>query len=356
MGRSGGGGGFSGGGSRGGSFGGGRSGGSFGSSGRSGGGRSSGGFSSGRSYSGGSYSGGRNYGGVRTGPIFVNNSRQSYYNQSGGPGNVSGGGGSSGKSGCGTIVLIIIAIIVAMIILGFIVSSFDTSVGASTVAREPLSQGMVKETGYYTDEAGWIIDEGSLISGLKAFYNETGIQPYLYIASKIPSASSRPTGQDMQTYAQLLYDKLFTDEAHFLLVFYDYDDGNFICGYWQGAQTKTVMDDEAVGILADYLNKFYYSDLSEEEFFSQSFEKTADRIMTVTKSPWPPVIIVLVVLVALIVAFLWWKRAKEQKNLEAAQTEKILQTPLETFGNTELSDLEEKYKGADSSDSSDEQK
>ena len=55
------------------------------------------------------------------------------------------------------------------------------------------------------------------------------------------------------------------------------------------------MDDEAVGILADYLDRYYSSDLDDEEFFSLTFEKTAERIMTVTKSPWPTVLIVVAV-------------------------------------------------------------
>lgn len=45
------------------------------------------------------------------------------------------------------------------------------------------------------------------------------------------------------------------------------------------------MDDEAITILADYLDQYYYSDLNDEEFFSTTFAKTAERIMSVTRSP-----------------------------------------------------------------------
>ena len=38
------------------------------------------------------------------------------------------------------------------------------------------------ETGYYTDADGdWIHNESELVSGLKQFYRETGVQPYVYI-------------------------------------------------------------------------------------------------------------------------------------------------------------------------------
>ena len=50
----------------------------------------------------------------------------------------------------------------------------------------------------------------------------------------------------------------------------------------------------------------------------------------------------LVLLVALL--YSWWKKAKQQKNLEAEQTKKILETDLNTFEDNELKDLENKYK------------
>lgn len=78
------------------------------------------------------------------------------------------------------------------------------------------------------------------------------------------------------------------------------------------------MDDEAVGILSDYLDR-YYTDTSmgDEEFFSTVFAKTAERIMSVTRSPWPTVLIVVVVAAAVVLVvvllYKWWKRAKEQR-------------------------------------------
>jgi uncharacterized membrane protein len=83
--------------------------------------------------------------------------------------------------------------------------------------------------------------------------------------------------------------------------------------------------------------------LSNEEFFSKAFTDAADRIMTVTRSPWITVFIVLGVVVLVIVLFIWWKKHKEQKNLEAKRREEMLKTPLERFGTTEAEDLMKKY-------------
>jgi len=70
--------------------------------------------------------------------------------------------------------------------------------------------------------------------------------------------------------------------------------------------------------------------------------------MTVTRSPWIPVLLLAGVAAVLLLLFRWWKRAKEQKNLEAEQTERILGQKLETFESSPSGDaaaqLAEKYK------------
>ena len=335
MGRSGGGGG--GGGRSGGFSGGGRSGGSF-----------SGGFSSGRSGRGGGFSGGgfgrssRSYG--YRGPVFIHTNR--YYGR---PPRYGGGG-----RGCGSVLATLVILMVFVMVLFPVVRvSFggsDSGVAASTIQREALPAGAVNETDYYTDECGWISNTSQLTDGMKTFYRLTGVQPYLYIANGV-DGSNRPSPDAIESYAASLYDELFTDEAHFLLVFCDDGVGSYTCGYQVGSQAKTVMDDEAVGILADYLDRYYSSDLDDEEFFSRTFEKTAERIMTVTKSPWPTVLIVIAVtagvIVVVVLLFKWWKKAKAQKNLEDQRTAEILNTPLETFGDSEAEDLAEKYTGSE---------
>ena len=52
-------------------------------------------------------------------------------------------------------------------------------------------------------------------------------------------------------------------------------------------------------------------------------------------------------MVLFLLFFNWWKKAKAQKNLEDQKTAEILNTPLETFGDSEAEDLAKKYeKGA----------
>lgn len=359
------------------------------SGGRSSGGRSSGGGFSGGSRSSGGFSGGSRSGGGRSsssGGFFGGGSSGG---RSGGAPtpppsraprgggipfpviiNTSGGGNSGGspsgspsphpqppkKSNKGPswglrIAFAVVALFAAYAILSQIVlcsmgsTADDTSISQSTVEREALTPAAVNETSYYTDKDGdWIHNPGKLESGMRAFYKETGVQPYLYI---LPNGETQST-QELSTIAEGLYDELFTDEGHFLLVFCDDGFGSFNCGYVVGSEAKTIMDGEALTILADFLDR-YYSDysLSEEEIFSKAFESTGKRIMTVSQSPLVPTLIILgIIIVALLVAYTLKKR-REQKERDQQRMEDILKMPIEKFGDQKIEELAKKYEGTE---------
>ena len=323
MGRSGGGG-SRGGGFRGGGFrGGGRSSGGF-----SGGGRSFGGGRSGRSGSSG-YRGG----GFRTGPIFIRTGGSGYRRY------------SPHRWSFGSILATVIVIVIILSAVGaYMEAGSGGSIQSSTYEREKLPASAVTETGYYTDEGGWFSNRSELESGMRRFYQETGVQPYLYLLAN----GSVTSVSQLTAMAEELYPQLFTDEGHFLLVFCDDGRGSYNCGYTVGSQAKTVMDDEAIAILADYLDRYYndYS-ISEEEIFSKTFADTADRIMTVTKSPLPVIAVSAAVIVVAVVIFLTLKKRREQREREQRRTEEILKTPLEKFGDQEIEDLADKYEKTD---------
>ena len=65
-----------------------------------------------------------------------------------------------------------------------------------------------------------------LESGMRQFYQETGVQPYLYL---LPNGSVTST-TELTAMAEELYPQLFTDEGHFLLVFCDNGAGSYNCG------------------------------------------------------------------------------------------------------------------------------
>lgn len=338
-------------------------GGSFGGS-RSGGGRIGGG-SRGRGSFGSSGSSGRSSSGSgwgnrspRIGPII--RTGPTYRNYGGG---YRGSGGNRG-AGCGgsmfgTIIIIGIVLIILWSVLGSSnsnqSSSSSNNITVSTVERKALPAGAVNETEYYTDEVNWIGNRTQMTDGLSYFYQETGIQPHVYITDSVPDAVN-VTMQEIEEYANQLYEDLFTDEAHLLLLFYEpyepfgiYGD-QYISYYVAGTQAKQVIDSEAGDILLDYIDRNYYdSSLSEEQFFSHSFKEAADRIMKVTTSPWIPVMLVGGGILFVAILFGWWRSRQQQRNLEAKRTEEILNKPLDTFGQTSQADeLARKYSDTNS--------
>ena len=230
----------------------------------------------------------------------------------------------------------------------FVSNSGGSSITKSTVEREPLEASAVITTDYYHDELGWIRSATKLEDGMKSFFQETGVQPFLYITDTV-NGTHYPTADDMDTYANTLYDTYIEDEGHILVLFFEYEGNPGVYNTWYvcGNQAKTVMDQEACDILLDYIDSYYYSDLDEDEMFSTAFEKAGKRIMTVTKSPLPMIIVAVCVVVVILVAFNWWKKAKRQKNLEAEQTERILNADLDTISKTAnesaAENLESKY-------------
>lgn len=301
------------------------------------------------------YSGGGFWGGFLTGsllgrrrPVVV------HTGSSGGSGNGSGpDNGSGGTSGCATgcAVLLLVAVALAVVLIiggGFPSCSTDyAQQSASTVVREELPASAVTMTAYYTDEDGtWIDNTGQLESGLKRFYDKTGVQPYVYI---LPNGQTTSTSE-LTTMAESLYDQLFSDEGHFLLVFCDDGNGSYNCGYAVGSVAAQVMDSEAVHILSRELERAYNDyDLTEEEIFSQAFSNTADLIMSAAESQQASetgrTVLIGIVAVAVVggIIFLVVKKRRDRQEAERRRTEEILNTPLEKFGDEDIEDLAGKY-------------
>ena len=349
MGRAGGGGGgsFGGGGGR---IGGGSFGGGFGGSSRggfSGGGFSGGGRMGGRPSGGGYHGGigGFGYGYPRMGGLFgyprmggttvIINNREK--NQ--------GGGGSSNnnnnnnnqnnggtKSGCLTVILFVVMALCLLSIAFTVVGN----AGASDIERVPLAGGVI-ETDYYTDELGWIDNKSVMEDGLRHFYKKTGVQPYVYITDDIGSG----TDSEIMTFAEEKYEQLFRDNGHLLLVFYENND------YYRtycvvGTLAESVMDDEARTILLNQLDDNYYdSSLDDNEYFGNSFEEAADRIMRKPGEGDSIMVPSVIFIIALGIYLVMKKKEKDER--EKKELEELLDTPLETFGDTEAEELAKKY-------------
>lgn len=209
--------------------------------------------------------------------------------------------------------------------------------------------GQVKLNGFYSDPDGILYDDeiSSLEKGLEHFYETTGVCAYVYF---VEALDPNVDGID---YASSLYDELFSDEGHILLL-YDYNNAYMYdaCGYAIG----TTIDTEAIDIIYDYVEAAWAND-SENlgDIFGGGCARAADRMMYKPKTfaqKYMPIIIVVIVAIALIiivnVIFKLYKAKVAQKNKEQEDLERTLSTPLETFGETPIDELAKKYEDSSS--------
>lgn len=251
----------------------------------------------------------------------------------------------------GLIASLVMFIIACFICIPMAVGSFTSITETSEVVREPLPTSYANGTPYYTDEDGdWIYNESKLNPGMREFYDNTGVWPYVYI---LPNGYTT-NADKLQKTAEELYSELFNDEAHFLMVFCDDNTGGYNWGYCVGADAKTIMDDDALVTMNNFLERNYDNlNLSEEEIFSKTFASTSQRIMGIGSGNGFSDIIFLVISIVTISAFglfvirqlfLIRKVNKEEEQEEKdKRLEEILSTPLEKFEDNELDDLAEKY-------------
>ncbi len=247
-------------------------------------------------------------------------------------------------------VLLLLAILLMMFAFTSTGSSYSSGITESTKERTPLESSAVNEYQYYyTDELGWFGSGSDIESGMKHFYKETGVQPYLYLTDTV-MGTNLPSDQQMQDYAENIYNSLFTDDGHLVLLFRQDDNsyGDYQMWVTAGSRAKYVIDTEARNILMDYIESCYYNDdLSEEEVFGDAFSQAADRIMNKASKKTSGFSIVLILLaVALVIAAFVSRsvnKAKEKAAKEKAERDEILKTPLKKFSSEGIDDLKEKY-------------
>lgn len=226
-----------------------------------------------------------------------------------------------GALDAGRLAIRLFAVLMAAVAALALVACSSSSISPSTVQREALDASAVTETAYYEDQAGWISDPAALEEGMRHFFEETGVQPYLAILPDGEIASSQEASQK----ASELYSQLFSDEGHFLFAICNDGEGKLYYGSHIGSDAEDVLDKEATNIFLEYLEQ-YNSDesISKEELFSNTFASTADRIMQTAVPPFFDVlvyigVIVLAAAVVLIVRRLAKPDPAPQKDSKASR-------------------------------------
>lgn len=187
----------------------------------------------------------------------------------------------------------IVTVVILLMLFSFATTFFsvkplggfvESSTPASTRNREKLNSGLSFDSNCIVDQLDWFDSVSKAGQQLKAFYDQTGVQPYIVLLKYHPELV---TESQMEEYAQEYYEENIDNEATFLYIHFAEEDQDNEVGYMcyvNGKQVDSVMDPEAVDIFWDYLDRNWYSTMSTDELFENAFTKTAETIMTKPRS------------------------------------------------------------------------
>ena len=204
----------------------------------------------------------------------------------------------------------------------------------STVTRSTIERNRIKESswsiGIY-DELNWLND-GQTSRGLKKFWEETGVVPYVMVVDIWGDMYNSYDG-NLENLAITEYDKRIPHEYGLLFAIASEDDSAEFDAYMQpGYAAFSVMDSEAQDILSSYFLLWWNKDpsrVTESDVFSGAFEDAGKQMMKVAKPTWVVAVVAIAVVIAIIVAFNFWKKKRQLDAERDEATQKILNTPLE---------------------------
>lgn len=288
-----------------------------------------------------SFSSNRSSGSHAPGGNYYSRPSVHYHNHYGGYGGFGGGYSRRHVGFTGTLVALVITFLIVAVMMASLFSVTRGSIPASTVNREKLDLGYGYRNDNIVDELDWIKNPSRLSRDLKEFYNKTGVQPYIMLVDYISGVTGRDDTE--VEWAEDKFDELVAhgtmNEGCMLLVYFDDgDDYNSEDGASQlilGRQTESVMDAEAVDIFWAYYNQHFFSNEDEDTMFRGMFMDTADRIMqktTTGNDVMKNVVIAFIVISVIAGVLIIMKVRRKHEAQRAAETERILSTPLNDGG------------------------
>lgn len=213
----------------------------------------------------------------------------------------------------------------------------------NTIVREKLDTDNAYINDCIIDELGWFDNTSKTAAELKSFWEKTGVQPYIILKAY---NSSLTGDSEKEEWTTNYYDENFTAENIFLYVYFAEEntdnDVGYMC-YANGMQTSSVMDSEAVEIFWNYIDRYWYADMSTDDVFVNAFSNTANTIMHVSTNGWDVlkwVFIVIAIIAAGAVVIILVNKRNQRKKEEAAEAQKILETPINDIADDKL---ENKY-------------
>ena len=253
-------------------------------------------------------------------------------------------------------------VLVVLFVLVFVLNNgggSSQSVEMKGLGREKLTASIQWNGNCVVDEIGYITNKNATATGLKEFYDTTGMQPYAVFKAYDSSLTSDSAKQG---YAEQWYETNISNEATILYMYFE-DTDTSVPGYMAcvgGSQTKTLWDDLAQNKFWDFIDMYWAMDesvMTTDKLIVQSFVNTGKYITekgTVTVNeqhgivgaiskvvPFLIVAVVIILIILIVVRVMKLKRAQEKERNE--ETAAILNAPLDTADHS-ADDLVDKYK------------
>lgn len=251
--------------------------------------------------------------------------------------NIGGSGGSCNHSypsstGSNPIKLLFVIILIVAV-MSIVINSVTggNAEPTSSYAREKIQGNIAFDSACVTDEIGWFDMPDNAGVRLKNFWVKTGVQPRVLFRAY----DSTLTTDDMkQEWAEQYYENNIEDENTFLFVYFAEEDTDNDVGYMSyvnGYSVNGMMDAEAINIFWNYIDKYWYTDMSTDDVIVKAFNETADRITTKSTTTMDLMFALIIGGVVLIVLILIWviivRKQKAQAEKDAA-TERILKVDI----------------------------
>ncbi len=265
-----------------------------------------------------------------------------------GPGGGAPRGGGGGCLSGMLFPLVLVVIIVAVIVssCAVMMSSNNDEYEGDGITRTKLEASQCKESSeWIDDELGWISSPSKVKSAMEDFYKETGVQPYLIITDNVDGKGEDLTESEVETYLDHVYESLYSDEGHMILLFVEYSPSEYLRYLYTGTAAESVIDSSAVEYILGLVDRYYTdSSMTDDEYFSTVFETAGKGLMqdySERTRTTRIVIIIIVIGVILIIVLLLLRRLSESRSREAEHTKEILDTPIGDSAENE--DLKKKY-------------
>lgn len=223
-------------------------------------------------------------------------------------------------------------------LLLFVFGILASGAAKNTEQFEKIKLSGTKNVGYATDEINGASGTRLTEEACEEFYEKIGVPLYFYTKEYY-------NGTDEEAYAEELYDKLFSDDNHILLVYCDNLD---VWSYYSGDNVPTgIVNAEA---LLDHMENYWFDNISYDQVLAKSvtaYQKSLTGSSGNGAVAFSGILFIAGGVMVLVSVYTYVNKGKEAKRYEeeakTLQAEILLSKPLETFGNQEVENLKDKY-------------